>query len=85
MKRILVLLSVLALSACTGPEYNQWVKEKEPDRRLIVVEHVVTQDGLECVILNGAVREVAMSCNWNEWTWKRNKGKLEQKDYPNGT
>ena len=84
MKRLLVLVSILALTACYEREYTQWDKNKEPERKTIIVEHVVTQDGLECIIRRGPDNS-AMSCNWPDWNFKRNNGKLVQPIVPGPT
>ena len=84
MKKLLLLVSVLALTACTQQKYSKWDKSKEPGRDTIMVEHVVTTDGLECVIRRGAGIS-AMSCNWADWNHKRNNGKLIQTVAPGPT
>jgi hypothetical protein len=86
MKQILVLISVLALTAC-GESEQDWIEptpSEKPVLRQIKVEHVVTQDGLECVKLLVFGNPKTLSCNWADWNWKRNNGKLKQQAH-NGT
>lgn len=68
---------LVSLTACVAekPESKKNATAKDKGPNVIKVEHVVTQDGLECVRYDYG-HGTSMSCNWPEYNWKRNNNKL---------
>jgi hypothetical protein len=76
-KVIIASLGILvALSGCAKQEQND---EKQVDTRpVLTVTHFVTPEGLECVSIKPRFNSdpEGISCNWADWVWRRNNGKL---------
>ena len=66
---------LVSLAPCVdnSPKSEPTVGVDKPE--VLEVEHVVTQDGLECVRYKHG-GNFGLSCNWPEYNWKRNNGKI---------
>lgn len=76
MKRLLIASAVIVLMSGCNKAVPKVDKNGEIISKSVVVEHLVTQDGLECVYYERNYRKSGMSCNWPAYNWKKNNGKL---------